>query len=154
MAGLCSMFSHIFQESSSALDFSARNLTTLSLPGWGGGTLWYTLCSSECQLRTWIRQRPLGRVGQTCEDSGPAGMGRSELEEFSTFLQAGQALSCLSVIAQEAMSFSFQGGAKPYLHFKTQFKHDEPLLIFLPIDRISSSPSLCPPMFYTCFPTW
>lgn len=57
------------------------------------------------------------------------------------------------LFAQKATSFPFQGGAGASLPFKSQFKHNKPFMMFSPLDRISSPPPLCPPMFCMYFPS-
>lgn len=98
MAVLCSMLSHIFQEFS-PLWILVLGAWPHSLPGWAGEALWCTSCYSECQLRTWSRRRPPGKGRQTCEDPTTTVLWNTsrdeggEVEGFSTFLQAGQAVS-------------------------------------------------------------
>lgn len=95
-----------------ALDFSAGSLTTLSLPGWGRGDLWYTSRYSYCQLRTGP-----GRDLQVEEDipvrmQGQQRWGRQS-GRISYIPQVGRAVSSLGAFAQEANFFSFRSEEVP-----------------------------------------
>ena len=130
------------------LDFNARSLTTLSLCSWGRQDLWYTSLSSECQLRTWSRWRPPGRGGMWRQQRWGETKWRNFLHPpkqtglfygSSTFVQ-GSKLPCR---VEQALAY--------ILRVSSNIK--EPFLIFPPIDRVSYSLPLCPPMFFcTCFP--